>query len=82
MVENGKGLGFTVERDVEKEIIEGRFKLVPLQEYLYITAEAITRSDISNPIIIKFVAMVKKAFGYTDIKRESLSDLENSVSND
>jgi DNA-binding transcriptional LysR family regulator len=64
MVEEGKGLAFTVARDVEKEVAEGKFKLVPLEEYLQITAEAITSSDISNPIIEKFINSVKQAFKY------------------
>jgi DNA-binding transcriptional LysR family regulator len=66
MVENDKGLSFTIKRDIEHELSEGRFKLVPLKEHLQITAEAVTRSDISNPIIQKFIVMVKKAFDYVD----------------
>jgi DNA-binding transcriptional LysR family regulator len=66
MVENGKGLSFTIGRDIKKELAEGRFKLVPLEEYLQITAEAVTRSDISSPIIEKFIVSVKEAFEYTD----------------
>jgi DNA-binding transcriptional LysR family regulator len=65
MVAKGKGLAFTVARDIEKEVSEGKFKLVPLQEYLEITAEAVTRSDVSNPIIGRFIALVKKAFSYS-----------------
>jgi DNA-binding transcriptional LysR family regulator len=64
LVENGKGLSFTLANDIEKQVSEGRLKLVPLKEYLYLTAEAVTRSDISNPIIEKFISMVKQAFGY------------------
>ena len=66
MIEKGKGLGFTVERDIENEVSEGKFKLIPLKEYLQITAEAVTRSDVSNPIIGQFITMVKKAFNYID----------------
>jgi DNA-binding transcriptional LysR family regulator len=66
MVKHEKGLGFTVERDIEKDVAEGTFKLVPLKESVHITAEAITRPDVSNPIILKFVAMVKTAFNYND----------------
>ena len=66
MVANDKGLSFTIKRDIEHELSEGRFKLVPLKEHLQITAEAVTRSDISNPIIQKFIVMVKKAFDYVD----------------
>jgi LysR family transcriptional regulator, transcriptional activator of the cysJI operon len=66
LVENGKGLSFTLGRDIEKQVTEGRFKLVALKEYLYITAEAITRPDISNPVIDKFTAMIKTAFNFPD----------------
>jgi DNA-binding transcriptional LysR family regulator len=67
MVEKGKGLGFTVEKDVAKEVAEGKFKLVPLKEYLQVTAEAVTHSEASNPIIGRFIAMVKKAFSYKEV---------------
>jgi DNA-binding transcriptional LysR family regulator len=71
LVEKGKGLSFTLARDIEKQIIEGRFRLVPLKDYLYITAESVTRSDILNPIIVEFISMVKKAFSYQDVTGES-----------
>jgi DNA-binding transcriptional LysR family regulator len=66
MIENGKGISFTIEKDIEKDLSQGRFKLVPLKEYLEITAEALTRSDVSNPIIEKFIIMVEEAFDYVD----------------
>jgi LysR family transcriptional regulator, transcriptional activator of the cysJI operon len=67
LVENGKGLSFTLASDIEKQVAEGRLKLVPLKEYLYLTAEAVTGSDVSNPIIEKFISMVKQAFGYSEL---------------
>lgn len=67
MVENGKGLGFTLERDVQKEVDEGKFKLMPLKEYLQITAIVVIRSDNTNQIIKKFVTGIKKAFAYHDV---------------
>ena len=66
LVESGRGLSFTLAQDIEKQVEEGRFKLVPLKEYLYIIAEVVTRPDISNFIINKFVNMVKTTFGYSD----------------
>ncbi len=65
LVENGRGLSFTLLKDIEKQVEEGRFKLVPLKESLSITAESVTRMDIDNPIIQKFIMLVKKAFNYT-----------------
>ncbi len=64
LVENGRGLSFTLFKDIEKQVEEGRFKLVPLKESLSIIAESVTRLDISNPIIQKFILLVKKAFNY------------------
>jgi DNA-binding transcriptional LysR family regulator len=74
LVENGKGISFTLAQDIEKQVSEGRFKLVALKEYLYITAEAVTRPDISNFIINKFVNMVRKTFGYSEPGAGSTSD--------
>jgi LysR family transcriptional regulator, transcriptional activator of the cysJI operon len=65
LVESGKGISFTLAKDIEKQVATGRFKLIPLKEYLYLTAESVMRSDVSNPVIAGFVAMVKNAFGYT-----------------
>jgi DNA-binding transcriptional LysR family regulator len=65
LVENGKGLSFTMEKAIQTQVKDGRFKLVPMKEYLYITAESISRSDVSNPIITNFIAVVKNAFNYT-----------------
>ena len=64
LVENGRGLSFTLAKDVEAQVSEGRFKLVRLKEYLSITAESVTRLDFDNPIIEKFIMLVKKAFNY------------------
>jgi DNA-binding transcriptional LysR family regulator len=65
LVENGRGLSFTLAKDIEAQVAEGRFKLVPLREYVSITAESITRLDITNPIIDKFILLVKKVFDYS-----------------
>lgn len=68
LVENGKGISFTLEKDIQKEVLEGRLKIVPLKEYEYITAEAVTRADMLNPIIEEFIEMVKEVFHYTGVK--------------
>jgi DNA-binding transcriptional LysR family regulator len=67
LVERGKGLSFTLANDIQDEVAAGRFKLVPLRDYLYVPAEAVTRSDVSNPIIEKFISLVKKALNYSDM---------------
>ncbi|MGD1119538.1 MAG: LysR family transcriptional regulator [Dehalococcoidales bacterium] len=68
LVEHGKGLSFALTKDIQKELAEKRLKLVPLKEYVYTTAEAITRADVPIPIIKKFIEMVKQVFGYTEPK--------------
>lgn len=65
LVENGKGLSFTLEKDIQKEVLEGRLKIVPLTDYAYITAQAVTKEEMLNPIIEEFIEMVKEAFHYT-----------------
>ena len=57
LVERGKGLSFTLANDIQEQVAEGKFKLVPLRDYLYVPAEAVTRSDVSNPIIDKFILL-------------------------
>ncbi|MFA5308481.1 MAG: LysR family transcriptional regulator [Dehalococcoidales bacterium] len=67
LVENGKGLSFALVKDIQQELAEKRLKIVPLKESVSVTAEAITRGDMQNPIIRQFIGMVKEAFGYTDV---------------
>jgi len=67
MVENGKGLSFILAKDIENQLKDKRLKIIELKENIYITAEAITRSEtFTNSIVNKFVSMVKKAFKFTD----------------
>lgn len=66
LVENGKGVSFTLVKDIEEHVAAGRFKLVPLEEYLSITADAAARQDVDNPIINTFIHLVQHAFGYDD----------------
>jgi len=74
LVENGKGLSFTLAKDIQKEVLEGRLKIVPLTEYAYISAEAITQADMLNPIIEEFIKMVKDVFHYSGT-REAAADI-------
>jgi len=67
LVEDGKGISFTILGDIEKQVAERRLKIIQFEENLYLTAEVITRSGMFvNPAIKEFIAMVKQAFGYTD----------------
>ena len=67
LVEDGKGISFTVLGDIEKQVAEGRLKIVQLEEDLYLTAAVVMRSGMFvNPAVKEFIAMVKQAFGYSD----------------
>jgi DNA-binding transcriptional LysR family regulator len=68
LVENGKGLSFTLDKDIQKEVLEGRLKIVPMTENAFVSAEAITQADMLNPIIEEFIKMVKEAFHYSGKK--------------
>ena len=65
LVENGKGLSFTIAEDIAGQVSEVRLKTVALDEDMFLTAEVIMRSDtFMNPHIKQFIRLVKKAFGY------------------
>lgn len=67
LVENGKGISFTIAGDIEEQIAQKRLKIVKIEEDLFLTAEAIIRSDMfMNPNMKEFIAQVKRAFGFTD----------------
>ncbi len=78
LVEHGKGLSFTLEKDIQKEVFEGRLKIIPLKDYAYITAEAVTRADLLNPVIEEFIKMVKEAFHYTDSSKPTMAETAKS----
>jgi len=65
LVENGKGLSFAFMADIASRIAQGTLKIVPLNEEFYLSAEAVISPGIfTNPIIERFVIMVKSAFCY------------------
>jgi DNA-binding transcriptional LysR family regulator len=66
LVQNGKGISFTIAGDIEEQLERKLLKLVRTEEALYLTAEAVVREDVfMNPTIKEFIALVKQAFGYT-----------------
>lgn len=67
LVEDGKGISFTIFGDIEQQVAQNRLKIVQMEESLYLKAEAIMRSGtFMNPAIDEFIAMVKQAFGYQE----------------
>jgi DNA-binding transcriptional LysR family regulator len=79
LVENGKGLSFTLIANVAKQIQEGSLKLVQLREDLYLSADVVTRADVfMNPMINKFVSMVKQAFQNAGCN-DSITSIPSSI---
>jgi DNA-binding transcriptional LysR family regulator len=73
LVENGKGISFALEKDIQKEVLEGRLKILPLKDYAYVYAVAATRAEMLNPVIEQFIEMVKETFHYTASTRIALA---------
>lgn len=72
LVEDGKGISFTIIGDIEKEITQRQLKIVKMEDDLYLTAEAVMRSDtFVNPAINEFISLVKQAFGYKEAAKSS-----------
>jgi LysR family transcriptional regulator, transcriptional activator of the cysJI operon len=66
LVENSSGISFSLIKGIEKEVSEGRLKILPLKDEISITADAVLRKDTyMHPIINNFISMVRQAFGYT-----------------
>ena len=65
LVQNGKGISFTIAGDIEEQLERKLLKLVKVEEPLFLTAEAVVRPDLfMNPTIKEFIDLVKQAFGY------------------
>jgi DNA-binding transcriptional LysR family regulator len=65
LVEHGKGLSFAFMPDIEQQIKSGGVKIVALDEDLYLSADAVMSQDLfMNPIVNRFITMVKGAFKY------------------
>jgi DNA-binding transcriptional LysR family regulator len=63
LVEQGKGLSFALQADIEEPVREGKLKIIELNEDIYLTAVALLRPDtFISPIIDRFLSMVKQAF--------------------
>jgi DNA-binding transcriptional LysR family regulator len=66
LVQNGKGISFTIAGDIKEQLEQKLLKLVRTHEPFYLTAEAVVRADMfMNPTIKEFIARVKQAFGYS-----------------
>jgi DNA-binding transcriptional LysR family regulator len=63
LVENGKGIGFFYLRNVEKEVSEGRLRVIPLSDDIRIGTDVLVRRDaVLSPIVEKFISLLRVAF--------------------
>jgi DNA-binding transcriptional LysR family regulator len=63
LVEDGKGISFTIAGDIDPEIARKRLKIVALEEEISVAAEVVMRADtFLNPNIERFVSLVREAF--------------------
>jgi LysR family transcriptional regulator, low CO2-responsive transcriptional regulator len=63
LVENGSGVGLQHIRCVEREIREGRLKILPLSADIWVGADALLHADTpEHPMTGKFIALLRKVF--------------------
>jgi DNA-binding transcriptional LysR family regulator len=63
LVESGKGMGIYHTKAVEREISEGRLKVLPLVNDIWVGADALLLTDApEHPAVGKFISVVKEAF--------------------
>jgi len=69
LVEDGKGISFYYMRNVEKEVSEGRLKILHLVDDIRVGVEVLVRRDvILPPIANQFIALAREAFSVpTDV---------------
>jgi DNA-binding transcriptional LysR family regulator len=63
LVENGKGISFYYIKNVEKEVSEGRLRVLPLTNDIRIGVDALVRTDtFLPPIAERFISLLREAF--------------------
>jgi len=63
LVENGKGIGFYYIKNVEKEVSEGRLRVLPLINDIRVGVDALVRIDtFLPPIAERFISLLREAF--------------------
>jgi DNA-binding transcriptional LysR family regulator len=63
LVEDGEGIGFYYIKNVEKEVSEGRLKILPLTDDIRVKAGIFIRRDnFLPPIAERFISLVKETF--------------------
>ena len=63
LVENGKGIGFYYIKNVEKEVHEGRLRILPLTNDIRVGVDVLVRRDaFLPPIAERFISLLREAF--------------------
>jgi DNA-binding transcriptional LysR family regulator len=63
LVESGKGMGLYHENVVEKEVSEGRLKVLPLDYYIMVGVDALLRADVpTHPLVERFIPLLREKF--------------------
>lgn len=61
LVEEGKGISFQSMKNVEKEVSEGRLKILPLEEDIRVGVDVLFRQDVILPPIAKsFISLARE----------------------
>jgi len=61
LVEDGKGISFFCMKNVEKEVSEGRLKILPLEEDIWVGVDVLVRQDvILSPIANSFISLARE----------------------
>lgn len=61
LVEDGKGISFFCMKNVEKEVSEGRLKILPLEEDIRVGVDVLVRQDvILPPIANSFISLARE----------------------
>ena len=59
LVENGKGIGFFYIKNIEREVSEGRLRVLPLADDMRIGTDVLIRRDaVLSPIAEKFISLL------------------------
>jgi DNA-binding transcriptional LysR family regulator len=63
LVQNGKSISVALEEDIEHEVREGKLKVLPLPNDIWIVVDAVMRSGaVASPLIQHFLSAAKSAF--------------------
>nr|MBC8274095.1 substrate-binding domain-containing protein [Chloroflexota bacterium] len=63
LVEKGEGISIYYIKNVEKEVLEGRIKILPLADDILVGVDVFVRRDRFLPLVAKrFISLVKAAF--------------------